>query len=422
MNASVSNKEIANFVLKPQWFSNREAVFNKMKAQNINIVRASQERFSESLIDILYGENLDKEVLNSMSNYLSWKDTIIWVVVDENAHEKLHTCAWKKTRAEECDQGTIRQMFGKEVDVWGIKIIDNAIHRSKDKEQAYRDLTRMNAKIFSLNEELSNLLVDNNPFYSFRNKVDIDSNGNISKTFYDLDSFEKELLILKYLQEHHCDFIPIIKGFDNLNNIITFQFFWRKLNKTGSPSEVLQDTKVAYDLAQYLGEIHRLSSSYEIRKIDQDIITKCLEEYGLTQLDINYSWIEFIWFKHGDFSLNNILKWKNDQICIIDRENAGFWSQNLDIIKLFRSVMWNKDLVEKMIKIYNNTVWCNCLSYEILLQLFIDQAIKNLIYQEASWPKLTDWERKKYRELLNLHCKENLIELAIKQRIKHIEF
>jgi|GEM_PF-4057608 len=83
----------------------------------------------------------------------------------------------------------------------------------------------MNAKIFSLNEELSNLLVDNNPFYSFRNKVDIDSNGNISKTFYDLDSFEKELLILKYLQEHHCDFIPIIKGFDNLNNIITFQFF-----------------------------------------------------------------------------------------------------------------------------------------------------------------------------------------------------
>jgi len=30
------------------------------------------------------------------------------------------------------------------------------------------------------------------------------------------------------------------------------------------------------------------------------------------------------------------------------------------------------------------------LSYEILLQLFIDQAIKNLIYQEASWPKLTD--------------------------------
>jgi len=51
----------------------------------------------------------------------------------------------------------------------------------------------------------------------------------------------------------------------------------------------LQDTKVAYDLAQYLGEIHRLSSSYEIRKIDQDIITKCLEEYGLTQLDINYS-------------------------------------------------------------------------------------------------------------------------------------
>jgi hypothetical protein len=42
-----------------------------MKAQNINIVRASQERFSESLIDILYGENLDKEVLNSMSNYLS---------------------------------------------------------------------------------------------------------------------------------------------------------------------------------------------------------------------------------------------------------------------------------------------------------------------------------------------------------------
>ena len=127
-------------------------------------------------------------------------------------------------------------------------------------------------------------------------------------------------------------------------------------------------------------------------------------------------------FKHGDFSLNNILKWKNNQICIIDWENAWYWSQNLDIVKLFRTVMRDKILVEDMIKIYNSSLWYERLNYQILLHLFVDQAIKNLIFQDASRPKLTSKERKVYRELLNSHCKENLTELIRNQGIKYVEF
>ena len=65
------------------------------------------------------------------------------------------------------------------------------------------------------------------------------------------------------------------------------------------------------------------------------------------------------------------------------------------------------------------------MKYEIqyqITQLFIDQAIENLITQDASWPKLTDNEQKKYREKLNINCKENLISLTQQNRLKYVEF
>lgn len=75
-----------------------------------------------------------------------------------------------------------------------------------------------------------------------------------------------------------------------------------------------------------------------------------------------------------------------------------------------------------MIGTYNEALGENRLSYEILMQLFMDSAIENLIKQDASWLKLTQEERIKYRNKLNTHCIENIQSILHENKIKHIEF
>lgn len=422
MNFTKSNKELANFVLKPEWFANKEAILNKMKDDNINFSRIQKEQFSEQLIEILYGENLEPDFLAEMKKYLIGKDTLIWAILDTDAHQKLHWSTWKNTHAKDCDPWTIRAKYTKEIKSWDHIIVDNAIHRSKDKEQAYRDLTRMNSKIFDLNHDLSLILAHSNPFQSFRNTINIDSEWNIKKTFQEKGYFERELSTIHFLQEQGLDFVPYLKSIDYVNNSLIFPFLGRKLNSSGLPSEILKDQNVGYSLAQCLGRIHKINSSIQSTNIEPIIVEECLKKYWLQECWITYWWVDIVGLKHWDFSLNNVIKWKKCQLYIIDRELSWYGSQKLDIIKLFRTVMRNPILVENMIKIYNNEVWNTVLNYNTLIQLFIDQAIENLITQDASWPKLTDNEQKKYREKLNINCKENLISLTQQNRLKHVEF
>jgi len=42
-----------------------------MKSANIDVIWALQEQFSQSLVEILYGENLDREIFHAMNAYLS---------------------------------------------------------------------------------------------------------------------------------------------------------------------------------------------------------------------------------------------------------------------------------------------------------------------------------------------------------------
>ena len=75
-----------------------------------------------------------------------------------------------------------------------------------------------------------------------------------------------------------------------------------------------------------------------------------------------------------------------------------------------------------MIDEYNKALGENRLSYEIIMNLFMDNAIDNLIIQDASWPKLTQEERRSYRNKLNIHCIENIQSIVHEGKIKHIEF
>ena len=48
-----------------------------MKDDNIKFSRIQKEQFSEQLIEILYGENLEADFLAEMKKYLIGKDTLI---------------------------------------------------------------------------------------------------------------------------------------------------------------------------------------------------------------------------------------------------------------------------------------------------------------------------------------------------------
>jgi hypothetical protein len=52
----------------------------------------------------------------------------------------------------------------------------------------------------------------------------------------------------------------------------------------------------------------------------------------------------------------------------------------------------------------------------------LDLSIENLIKQDASWPKITESERKKYRDMLNVRCIENIKAILDNKDIKHVEF
>mgnify|MGYP002078990678 CR=1 FL=1 len=413
--------ELANFVLKPNWFYHRDFIINKFKDDFINIAWDKKTIFSEEIIKILYWENLPKDIFKAMNHYLLWKETIIGLVLDKNAHKKLITSTWKETDWENCNKGSIRNLFTKKVIVNGIEIIDNAIHRSKDADQAYRDMYRINTQSLYSDTTLYGILNQNNPFSSFRNNIDVNSDWDILKKYINIDNYYNELRQIQFLQWYWFDFLPTIKESNPNSWILTFKYEWRKVNKDWDPGMILNDRELWFKLAWILWNLHKIKWSTNTNKeLNLADISKVINTYNIDK-KVNYSWIDFLWFKHWDFTLNNILK-NNNIITVIDWELSGFWSQNIDIIKLFRSVLLDIDLTNNMIDIYNESLWEDRLSYQILMKLFMDSAIENLIKQDASWPKLTQEERIRYRNKLNTHCIENIQSILHNNKIKHIEF
>lgn len=305
-----------------------------------------------------------------------------------------------------------------------IEIIDNSIHRSKDSEQAYRDMYRMNTKSLGWDKDLYGILGQNDPFSSFRNTIGISEDWDIVKNYININDYHNELKQIQFLQWFWFDFTPTIKKFDpNLWSLI-FDYAWKRINQSWDPGMQLNNEKLWLKLAWILGNLHKIkwpTSDIKINKKPNWIdISKIINTYHICK-EASYSWVDFLWFKHWDFTLNNILK-KWDKITIVDWELSWFWSQRIDIIKLFRSVLLDINLTNNMIDEYNKALGENRLSYEIIMNLFMDNAIDNLIIQDASWPKLTQEERRSYRNKLNIHCIENIQSIVHEGKIKHIEF
>ncbi len=420
--------ELANFALKPSWFQNRDFIINKFKEEWLNLAWLQEQTFSEDLVKILYWENLNKDVFNAMSKYLIGQRTQIWVILDTNSHERLISITGDQTDWSECNPGTIRNLFSQKVIVDGIELIDNAIHRSKDSEQAYRDVSRMNKIAFWNNENLSNILNTNSPFFSFRNNISINNDWDIVKKYKRTDDFKNELQQISYVKEIlNPTWIPNIKDTQIENAALTFSYWWRRLNQSWDPWMILRDRSIWIQLASILWSLHSTNhiqtiSEHQISQNTLWNILKLAEQYWYTLPDtLAFSWIDFIGLKHWDFSLNNILNKKWD-LTIIDWEFAWIWSQKIDIIKLFRTVLHDHTLTEEMINEYNKQIWFNKLSYDILIGFFLDLSIENLIKQDASWPKITESERKKYRDMLNVRCIENIKAILDNKDIKHVEF
>jgi hypothetical protein len=73
-------------------------------------------------------------------------------------------------------------------------------------------------------------------------------------------------------------------------------------------------------------------------------------------------------------------------------------------------------------KEYNKSLGESFLTYDKVLQIFLDTALENLSKQEASRPKLNFNERLKYRKMLNYHCIENIKSIINANKINYVEF
>jgi len=378
---------------------------------------------SLEIIKVLYGDNLPKDIFKAMNHYLLWKETIIGLVLDKDAHKKLIISTWKETDWKNCEEGTIRNLFTKKIIIDGIEIIDNAIHRSKDADQAYRDMYRINSQSLYSDTTLYNILNQNSPFSSFRNSIRISWDWEVIKNYTNIDDYHNECKQIQFLQWFWFSFLPTIKKSDPNSWILIFDYAWRRINQDWDPGMQLNNKELWLKLAWTLWNLHKIkwpNNTKTNKEVNLADILKVFDNYNIPK-EVIYSWVNFLWFKHWDFSLNNILE-KNKNITVIDWELSWFWSQKIDIIKLFRGVLLDINITNDMIDTYNEALGENRLSYEILMKLFIDSAIENLIKQDASWPKLTQEERIRYRNKLNANCIENIYSILNENKIKHIEF
>lgn len=126
-------------MLKPKGYENKHKIIDTLSKQT-HLEEVFEIVFSNQLMDLIYGRNLSwAPVFDAMKKYMIGKKTLFGITQEENAHEILHRISWLKTNPQDCVPWTIRSLYGKIINVNGIDIIDNAIHRSKTLEQALRD-------------------------------------------------------------------------------------------------------------------------------------------------------------------------------------------------------------------------------------------------------------------------------------------
>lgn len=262
---------------------------------------------------------------------------------------------------------------------------------------------------------------------SFSNKVFLDQGTwHIVKQFADQSSYTKEIQFIGIVNNSlNQKITPEIISTNNDRMTIVYKYAGNCINQSWDPEEELYKYDLSENIVSILGKIHQnpVPKGYNDNSWESYIIwsKKYLWDNLYNEM------IEFLsefsmpqGLYHWDFSLNNLLE-NNWNITVIDWEYAGYGNQSLDIVKFFRSIMWDDSIVNHAISVYNKYSQY-LLTRKDLIQIFVWQAAKNLSDQNASWKYLSKEERKIYREKLNQACISNIKSLIFQGVLSHREF
>ncbi len=134
--------ESSLFIIKPEGLLFRATIVSQIAEVGLTIRRTVMMRLGEKHIAAIY-PNLPPDLLQATRDFMLCASCEVGHVTAENAVHRLMEVAGHATNPSDCLPGTIRAKYGCKIPekVGQALYFKNAIHRSKDADEAARDLT-----------------------------------------------------------------------------------------------------------------------------------------------------------------------------------------------------------------------------------------------------------------------------------------
>lgn len=137
---------LAVVVIKPDAFSKRDLIIKKLENSGLYIAKTVQKRLPDNFVIGQMYKDLPKDIEEeTLKHFNIGPAEIILLKGGEDMLSKIIDITGEKTNPAECDDESIRYLFGEHVgrETWdGKTYFRNAIHRGKDAGERKEDLDK----------------------------------------------------------------------------------------------------------------------------------------------------------------------------------------------------------------------------------------------------------------------------------------